>query len=116
MSREKEIRKELKTWKELPLGGIIERAGNSAEYETGSWRTWRPVFNRNECINCLTCWVLCPEEALQLRDGSTASGKPRKEIAGIDYRYCKGCGLCIRECPVNKRGKAAALVLEREEK
>ena len=106
----------LKSWTELPLGGIIENSGNSVEYETGSWRTWRPVFHSEACTSCLMCWVYCPEESIVLKDGQTASGKPRKEVSGIDYTYCKGCGLCVRECPVNKQGKASALTLEREER
>ena len=106
----------LKSWSELPLGGIIERAGNSIEYETGTWRTWRPVYHSEACTNCLLCWVYCPEESIVLTDGSTASGKPRKEVSGIDYKYCKGCGLCVRECPVNKKGQVYALTLEREDR
>ena len=106
----------MKTWQELPLGGIILDAGNSVGYETGTWRTWKPVWNADTCINCLTCWVFCPEEAFRLKPGKTASGKDRNEIAGIDYTFCKGCGLCVRECPVNRKGKAAALTFVREEK
>jgi ferredoxin len=22
------------------------------------------------------------------------------KVTGIDYRYCKGCGICDRQCPV----------------
>lgn len=106
----------LKAWTDLPLGGIIEKSGNSVGYETGSWRTWRPVFYSQACTNCLLCWVYCPEESIVLKDGLTASGKPRKEVSGIDYKFCKGCGLCVRECPVNKQGKSTALTLEREKR
>lgn len=105
-----------KTWQELPIGGIILDAGNSVSYETGSWRTWRPVFHPEACIHCLTCWVFCPEEAFLLQDGQTSSGRQRKEIKSIDYEYCKGCGLCVRECLVNKQGKKTALTFEREER
>ncbi|HFE53859.1 MAG TPA: ferredoxin, partial [Bacteroidetes bacterium] len=33
-----------KTWKEIPIGGNILEPGNSIEYETGSWRTFKPVW------------------------------------------------------------------------
>ena len=33
----------LKDWQELPLGGVVTEGGNSADYETGTWRTSRPV-------------------------------------------------------------------------
>jgi len=103
-------------WQELTPGGIITEAGNSVAYETGTWRSWKPIWNKEACTHCLTCWVLCPEEAIGLVDGATAAGKGRKQIAGIDYYFCKGCGLCVRECPVNKKGKAAPLTFVRDEK
>lgn len=43
----------------------------------------------NECDNCL---VFCPDFAIQ-RDGTA------KYV--VDYDYCKGCGICARECPRN---------------
>ncbi len=103
-------------WQDLTTGGVITEAGNSAKYETGTWRSWKPVWKPEACIHCLTCWVFCPEEAYRLVDGKTAAGKERKEIAGIDYEHCKGCGLCVRECLVNKKGKAEAIGFVREEK
>lgn len=106
----------LKTWQDLPAGGIITEAGNSASYETGTWRSRRPVWTAAACIHCLTCWVYCPEDAFKLIDGRTASGKTRRMISGIDYFYCKGCGLCARECPVNRKGKKTALEMRQEEK
>ncbi|GAI83538.1 unnamed protein product, partial [marine sediment metagenome] len=41
-----------KNWKEIPLGGLILEAGNAEEYETGSWRTYRPI--RDEEKNSLS--------------------------------------------------------------
>ena len=38
-------------------------------------------------------------------------------MANVSFRQerCKGCGLCVRECPVNKDGKAVALGFVRDE-
>jgi len=80
----------LLSWKEMPIGGMIVDAGNSREYETGSWRTYRPVRDTERCINCLRCWILCPDSAIPVVDG---------KVAGFDYDHCKGCGICARECP-----------------
>lgn len=99
----------LKPWQELPPGGVIDEGGNAETYETGTWRTKRPIWNSEHCIHCLTCWVFCPENAYVLNDGETRTGKPRKEISEINYYHCKGCGLCVRECPVNKKGRATAI-------
>jgi pyruvate ferredoxin oxidoreductase delta subunit len=107
--------KSLRRWQDLPAGGVIEDGGNSAEYETGSWRTWRPELRAEFCVGCLTCWVFCPEEAIRLSERRLANGKVRKTVAEIDLRYCKGCGLCVRECPVNRKGRNQALRLVKEE-
>jgi 2-oxoacid:acceptor oxidoreductase delta subunit (pyruvate/2-ketoisovalerate family) len=90
-------------WKDLAIGGIIPKAGTSAEYKTGDWRTQRPIHDKEKCINCLICWVYCPDSAIQVEDG---------KIAGIDYDHCKGCGLCAQECP--PKVKAYTMVAESE--
>ena len=30
---------------EVPLGGVITNVGTGPKYQTGSWRTQRPIFN-----------------------------------------------------------------------
>jgi formate dehydrogenase (NADP+) beta subunit len=47
------------------------------------------------CFACDNCWTLCPDSAVlkipeRLADGSHYV---------FDYDYCKGCGLCVHECP-----------------
>ena len=80
----------LLSWKEMPIGGMIVEAGNSEQYDTGSWRTYRPVRDEEKCIHCLRCWILCPDSAIIVKDG---------KMVGFDYDHCKGCGICARECP-----------------
>lgn len=53
---------------------------------TGTWRTFRPVLDKERCTGCLLCWIFCPEACMT------------KELE-IDYRFCKGCGICAEECP-----------------
>jgi pyruvate ferredoxin oxidoreductase delta subunit len=80
----------LKGWKEIPLGGVITEAGNSDEYETGSWRSSRPIRDESKCIHCLLCWIYCPDSSVIVEDG---------KIVGVDLSHCKGCGICAKECP-----------------
>ncbi len=80
----------LLTWKEMPIGGMIVEAGNSHQYKTGGWRTYKPVHVRDRCISCFRCWILCPDSAIIVKDG---------KVTGIDYKHCKGCGICASECP-----------------
>lgn len=78
------------SWKNMPIGGIIVEGGNGDKYDTGGWRTYRPVHSKEKCINCLRCWMLCPDSAILVKDG---------KITGYDLAHCKGCGICARECP-----------------
>jgi len=75
---------------EHPVGAHIPEAGNSELYETGSWRTFRPVIDFEKCIQCLYCFIYCPDSSIRLEEG---------KVVGIDYKHCKGCGICSSECP-----------------
>lgn len=46
-------------------------------------------FSCGHCTHCDTCLVYCPE------------GIIRRHAADydLDYSYCKGCGICVQECP-----------------
>ena len=79
-------------WKDIPKGGLIVEPGNSEKYETGSWRSVRPVRDEDKCTHCLICWVYCPDSSIIVEDG---------KLKGIDFDHCKGCGICAAECPVN---------------
>ncbi len=59
-------------------------------------------FNCGICNQCDNCRLFCPEIAVFCGD----SGPGRQ----IDYDYCKGCGVCVVECPRN----AMALSEEKE--
>lgn len=77
---------------ELGIGGINKEGGSALKNFTGSSRKGeKPRFYADTCINCFFCWVFCPENAIII-DG--------EKIAGINYDYCKGCGICVNECPV----------------
>ena len=79
-----------KGWKEIPIGGLIIEAGNAQKYNTGSWRTFKPIIDKKECINCLMCWIYCPDSSIIVSDG---------KVVEIDYQHCKGCGICANNCP-----------------
>src|SRR4030043_264403 len=89
-------------WRELPIGATLE-AGTAKKYKTGDWRNSRPVWNKEKCIQCLRCWIYCPDSAIILKDG---------KVAGVDLEHCKGCGICSEECPV-KPIKAMTMVSEK---
>ena len=93
---------ELQDWKKQSMAGMIFEAGNSVYYETGSWRSMKPIWDAEKCINCLRCFYYCPDSAITVdKDG---------KVNGVDYRYCKGCGICARECP--DKVKAINMIVE----
>jgi pyruvate ferredoxin oxidoreductase delta subunit len=77
------------TWEEIPIGSVITEPGNAREYKTGDWRSQRPVVEKTQCIKCGVCWIFCPDAAIY----KTGEGTYQ---ANLDY--CKGCGICAREC------------------
>ena len=85
------IKKKQKSWKEIPIGGLIDKGGTAIEYKTGAWRTFKPVVDKTKCINCMMCWIYCPDSSIIPKDGT---------MAGFDYDHCKGCGICAKVCPV----------------
>jgi len=74
---------------EMPWGTVV-RAGTARELNTGSWRTYVPVTDYENCTHCLRCWIFCPDGAVQVDGG---------EKKGVSLKYCKGCGICATECP-----------------
>jgi pyruvate ferredoxin oxidoreductase delta subunit len=78
-----------KGYKTMVMGGIIEKAGNSLEYITGDWRVKYPYLDKKICINCLICYIYCPEKCIEVDDD---------KIGEINLKYCKGCGICATEC------------------
>jgi pyruvate ferredoxin oxidoreductase delta subunit len=92
------------TWRDVPPAGNILETGTSAEYETGTWRSQRPIWYEDRCIQCSQCWQFCPDMAIMLDD----EGK----VCGVDLRFCKGCGLCASVCP--EKAHAIEMVIESE--
>jgi pyruvate ferredoxin oxidoreductase delta subunit len=87
---------ELKGWRDIPIGGMILKAGNTVEYRTGDWRAFRPILGDADCSHCFQCWLFCP-------DSSILVDPANEEMVGFDLEYCKGCGICAAVCPVNAK-------------
>ena len=67
---------------------------NSMNKYVGDWRVIKPVWQVDLCIDCQNCWVFCPDSSIISRN---------KEMVGIDYDHCKGCGICVEVCPTNPK-------------
>jgi len=79
-------------WQEMARAGIIPQAGNAQDYSVAGWRNERPVRDDECCIDCLFCWVYCPDNAVPVKEQSVKG-------LGFDLVHCKGCGICAAVCP-----------------
>lgn len=103
----------MKGWSELEIGSVLFpfKEGGLAELQktnelrsytresshgtsVADWRIKKPIHNSNVCINCFNCWVYCPDGAIIARDD---------KLQGVDYKHCKGCGVCVDVCPTNPK-------------
>ena len=48
-------------------------------------------FSCGHCNSCGNCYVFCPDAAISWEN----------DLPVINYDYCKGCGICVNECPRN---------------
>ncbi|MBA7627594.1 Pyruvate synthase subunit PorD [subsurface metagenome] len=78
------------TWKDLEIGSIVTEPGSASQYQTGTWRSERPIIDLDKCNKCGLCYIFCPDAAIEMND----EGYPE-----VDLFYCKGCGICAVECP-----------------
>lgn len=60
--------------------------------KTGEWRTYRPIIDQAKCTKCGQCYLYCPEGVIEFDD--------KGKIYTIDYDYCKGCMICVKQCLV----------------
>ncbi|MBI2961994.1 MAG: 2-oxoacid:acceptor oxidoreductase family protein [Betaproteobacteria bacterium] len=88
-----------------PVGGIIPEPGNTVWNDLSASRAgFVPVFNRERCIHCGLCDLVCPDFCLVWEDGEQGS-RFERELVGVDYRYCKGCLRCVESCPASAMTK-----------
>ena len=84
--------------------GCVAPPGGSVINHTGAWRSQRPVFRHDKCIGCRACELVCPEGCVfENPEKKHTVEKVKREMADRDFDpdYCKGCGMCADECPVD---------------
>jgi 2-oxoacid:acceptor oxidoreductase delta subunit (pyruvate/2-ketoisovalerate family) len=73
----------MRSFDEVNLGFSEESAVREAER----------CFQCGTCSLCENCYIFCPDSAVSREDQAKAFK--------IDYEFCKGCGICVSECPVH---------------
>lgn len=59
--------------------------------DSGTWRIYRPMIDKDKCTKCAICWLYCPENCIKLDSDNTPE---------VNLAHCKGCGICAKECPI----------------
>jgi 2-oxoacid:acceptor oxidoreductase delta subunit (pyruvate/2-ketoisovalerate family) len=77
-----EVARRRATFEEV-VGGLDQ---SNALYEA------RRCLSCGNCFGCDNCFGLCPDNAVIKLEGVENGYE-------IDYDYCKGCGICVAECP-----------------
>lgn len=77
------------TWKDIKPGFVVDKPGGAKKYRTGDWRSQKPIYDQDRCVKCGVCYIFCPDAAIKIK----ADG-----YVEVDEFYCKGCGICAREC------------------
>jgi 2-oxoacid:acceptor oxidoreductase delta subunit (pyruvate/2-ketoisovalerate family) len=82
------------------VGDFREISGGLVEQQ--AVQEAKRCFSCGVCNGCENCYIFCPDLSV-ITDGGVVRYR-------INYDYCKGCGICIAECPRN------ALSVEKEAK
>ena len=81
---------ETSPWQDLTPGNHVYGSATSVLFNTGEWRTQKPVIDFGKCKQCLLCAPACPDSSIPVKDGKRLD---------FDYDHCKGCGICAKACP-----------------
>jgi 2-oxoacid:acceptor oxidoreductase delta subunit (pyruvate/2-ketoisovalerate family) len=57
--------------------------------DLSDWKFQQPAVDIDKCCHCGTCYIFCP----------TGCHEDKGTYFEPNIEYCKGCGICARECP-----------------
>ena len=78
----------------VPFGAITTAPVRQQElFITSNWRIVRPVIDHEKCTRCLTCYISCPDSCWSFNE--------KEEKMEWNWKFCKGCQICINECPAD---------------
>ena len=78
----------------VPFGAITPAPVRQQElFITSNWRIVRPVIDHEKCTRCLTCYIACPDACWSFNE--------KEEKMEWNWKFCKGCQVCIHDCPAD---------------
>ena len=124
---------------DLPVSAFMDKLDGSMQSgvalkEKRGIATMVPQWNKDDCIQCNNCVMVCPHATIRafLLNDEEMNALPEdihddvlkpigKNVDGLAYRIqvspdnCVGCGLCVTECPGKAGKKALTMVPVKEE-
>jgi pyruvate ferredoxin oxidoreductase delta subunit len=80
--------------REVPFGAITPAPIKQQElFMTSNWRVVRPVIDHEKCTRCFSCYISCPDSCWSFNE--------KEEKMEWNWKFCKGCQICINECPAD---------------
>jgi 2-oxoacid:acceptor oxidoreductase delta subunit (pyruvate/2-ketoisovalerate family) len=78
----------------VPFGAITPAPVRQQDlFMTSNWRIVRPVIDNEKCTRCFTCYIACPDACWSFNE--------KEEKMEWNWKFCKGCQICINECPAD---------------
>jgi len=78
----------------VPFGAITPAPIKQQDlFMTSNWRIVRPVIDHEKCTRCFTCYISCPDSCWSFNE--------QQEKMEWNWKFCKGCQICINECPAD---------------
>jgi 2-oxoacid:acceptor oxidoreductase delta subunit (pyruvate/2-ketoisovalerate family) len=78
----------------VPFGAITPAPIKQQDlFMTSNWRIVRPVIDHEKCTRCFTCYIACPDACWSFNE--------KEEKMEWNWKFCKGCQICINECPAD---------------
>ena len=91
--------------REVPFGAITPAPIKQQElFMTSNWRVVRPVIDHEKCTRCFSCYISCPDSCWSFNE--------KEEKMEWNWKFCKGCQICIHECPADALSAAPELDFE----